>query len=94
MRKCDRRMLRYMAELKWQDGVSSKEVAKRCGLVFSYVQTIVIFLVWFTPVYLLNGLEDILETTRQGRLQWFGHVRREGEEGVFRMVDKIQVTGN
>ena len=32
LRKCDRRMLRYMARVKWQDGVSSKEVARRCGL--------------------------------------------------------------
>ena len=62
MRKCDRRMLRYMARKKWQDGVSSEEVAKRCGL------------------------GDILERTRQGRLQWFGHVRRKGEEGVLRKV--------
>ena len=37
---------------------------------------------------------DILETARQGRLQWFGHVRREGEEGVLRKVEKIQVIGN
>ena len=53
MRKCDRRMLRYMAGIKWQDGVSSEEVARRCSL----------------------------ERARQGRLQWFGNVRREGEEG-------------
>ena len=32
LRKCDRRMLRYMARVKWQDGVSHEEVAKRCGL--------------------------------------------------------------
>jgi len=70
LRKCDRRMLRYMARVKWQDGVSSEEVAKRCGL------------------------GDILETARQGRLQWYGHVRREGEEGVLRKVEKIQVIGN
>ena len=31
IRKCDRRMMRYMAGVKWQDAVSS-EVAKRCGL--------------------------------------------------------------
>ena len=70
MRKCERRMLRYMTGIKWQDGISSEEVAKRCGL------------------------EDIQERIRQGRLQWFGHVRREGEEGVLRMVEKMQVTGN
>ena len=32
LRKCDRRMLRYMARVKWQDGISSEEVARRCGL--------------------------------------------------------------
>ena len=32
LRKCDRRMLRYMERVKWQDGVSSEEVARRCGL--------------------------------------------------------------
>ena len=32
VRKCDRRMMRYMAGVKWQDGVSSEELAKRCGL--------------------------------------------------------------
>ena len=70
MRKCDRRMMRYMAGINLQHGVSSEEVAKRCSL------------------------GDILERTRQGRLQWFGYVRREGEEGVLRKVEKMQVTGN
>ena len=70
MRKCDRRMLRYMAGVKWQDGVSSEEVAKRFGL------------------------GDIQERIRQGRLQWFGHVKREREEGELRMVEKMQVTEN
>ena len=32
LRECDRRMLRYMASVKWQDGVSSEEVARWCGL--------------------------------------------------------------
>ena len=39
------------------------------------------------------GLGDILERTRQERLQWFGHVRREGE-GVLRNIEKMQLTGN
>ena len=59
-----------MTGVKWQDGISSEEVAKRCGL------------------------EDIQERTGQGRLQWFEHVKREGEERVLRMVEKMQVTGN
>ena len=37
---------------------------------------------------------DILERARQERLQWFGHVRREGEEEILRKVEKMQVTGN
>ena len=40
------------------------------------------------------SLKDIQEGIRQKRLQWFGHVRREGEERVLRMVEKVQVTGN
>ena len=40
------------------------------------------------------GLGDILERARLGRLQWFGHVRREGEEGVLKKVEKVQVIGN
>ena len=32
MKSCDRRMLRYMAGVRWQDRVSSEEMAKRCGL--------------------------------------------------------------
>ena len=32
IRKCGRRMMRYMAGVRWQEGVSSEEVAKRCGL--------------------------------------------------------------
>ena len=31
---------------------------------------------------------------RQGRLPWFGHVRREGEERILRKVYKVQLTGN
>ena len=62
LRKCDIRMQRYMARVKWQDRVLSEEVARRCG----------------------SG--DILERARQGRLQWFGHLRREGEERVLKKV--------
>ena len=27
-------------------------------------------------------------------MQWFGHVRREGDEGVLRKVEKMHVIGN
>ena len=32
LRSCDRRMLRYMAGVRWQDGRSSSEVAGMCGV--------------------------------------------------------------
>jgi len=30
---------------------------------------------------------------RNGRLQWFGHVRREKEVGVLRLVEEMDVSG-
>jgi len=62
LKSCDSRMLRYMARVRWQDRISSEEVAKRCGL------------------------KMIQDKLRQKRLQWFGHVRRETEGGVLRLV--------
>jgi len=32
LKSCDSRMLRYMVRVRWQDRISSEEVAKRCGL--------------------------------------------------------------
>ena len=32
MKHCDRRMLKYIADVSWKDKVNSEEVAKRCGL--------------------------------------------------------------
>jgi len=32
LKTCDKRMLRYMARVRWQNRISSEEVAKRCGL--------------------------------------------------------------
>jgi len=32
LKSCDSRMLRYMAGVRWQDRISSEEVAKRFGL--------------------------------------------------------------
>ena len=32
LRSCDRRMLRYMAGVRWQDGRSGSEVAEMCGV--------------------------------------------------------------
>jgi len=32
LKSCDGRMLKYMARVRWQDRISSEEVAKRCGL--------------------------------------------------------------
>jgi len=35
----------------------------------------------------------IQDKLRQRRLQWFGHVRRETEGGVLRLVEEMEVTG-
>ena len=32
LRACDWRMLRYIAVVRWQDGLSSEQVARRCGV--------------------------------------------------------------
>ena len=32
LRASDRRMLRYIAGVRWQDGLSSEQVARRCGV--------------------------------------------------------------
>jgi len=39
------------------------------------------------------GLKMIQDKLRRKRLQWFGHVRRETEGGVFRLVEEIEVSG-
>ena len=68
LRSCDRRMMRYMAGVRWQDGVSSKEVAERCDIM---------------------ELEGRL---RQGRLRWFGHVRR-AVDSTAHVVEEMVVAG-
>jgi len=32
LKSCDSRMLKHKARVRWQDRISSEEVAKRCGL--------------------------------------------------------------
>ncbi len=59
-------MMRYLAGVRWQDRVTSEEVARRCGI---------------------REMEVIL---RQRRLQWFGHVRRAGQDSVVRMVEEVE----
>ena len=68
LRTCDRRMLRYMAGVGWQDGVTSGEVAERCGI------------------------KELELKLRQGRLRWFGHVRRS-EDSTAHMVEEMEVAG-
>jgi len=69
LKSCDSRILRYMARVRWQDWISSEEVAKRCDLKMTQ------------------------HKLRQKRLQWFGHVRRETEGGVLRLVEDMEVSG-
>jgi len=58
-----------MARVRWQDRISSEEVAKRCGL------------------------KMIQDKLRHKSLQRLGHVRREKEGGVLRIVEEIEVSG-
>jgi len=69
LNSCIKRMLRYMARVRWQDRISSEEVAEKCGL------------------------KIIQDKLRQKRLQWFGHVRRETERGVLRLVEDMEALG-
>ncbi len=62
----DRRMMRYLAGVRWQNRVTSEEVARRCGI---------------------REMEVILW---QRRLQWFGHVRRLGQDSVVKMVVEVE----
>jgi len=39
------------------------------------------------------GLKMIQDKLRQKRLQWFGHVRREEDGGVLRLVEEMEVSG-
>jgi len=38
------------------------------------------------------GLKMIQDKLRQNRLQWFGHVSRETEQGVLRSVEEMEVS--
>lgn len=68
LRSCDRKMLRYIAGVRWQDQVGSGEVAERCGV------------------------KELEVRLRQGRLRWFGHVRR-AEHSMMRRVEEMEVGG-
>ena len=47
LRRCDHRMLRYMAGVRWQDGRSSSEVAEMCGVEYLSVKLRQRRLKWF-----------------------------------------------
>jgi len=40
-----------------------------------------------------SGLKMIQDKLRQKRLQLFGHVRREKEGGVLKLVEEMEVSG-
>ena len=56
---CDRRMLRYMTGVTWRDGVSSEEVARRCGLKELSTMLRVRRLRWFGHVERRDGGEAL-----------------------------------
>lgn len=42
---------------------------------------------------MIGGLIEVNRRIRQRQLLWFGHVRREAEESVLKMVDGMEVLG-
>lgn len=75
LRSCDRRMLRYMAGVRWQDGRSSEEVAEMCGVQDLAVRLRQRRLRWFGHV----------ERAEEGNmLREVGVVRVEGRRPVGR----------
>ena len=56
LRRCDRRMLRYMAGVRWQDWKSSSEVAEMCGVEDFSVNLKQRILRWFEHVKRAEGV--------------------------------------
>jgi len=50
LKSCDSRIFIYMARVRWQDRISSEEVAKRCGLKMIQNKLIQKMLQWFGQV--------------------------------------------
>ncbi len=86
LRICDRRMLRYMAGVRWQDGKSSGEVAEMCGVMDLSAKLMQRRLRWFGHVERAGGgaLNEVRGLRVEGRRlpgrpkkKWSGCVRED-----------------
>ncbi len=85
LRSRDRRMLRYMAGVRWQDGRSSREVAEMCGIEDLSAKLRQRRLTWFGYVERAGGgaLNEVWELRVEGRRppgrpkKWSGCVRED-----------------
>lgn len=84
LRSCNRRMLKYMAGVRWQDGRSSGEVAEMCGVEDLPAKLWPRGLRWFGHVERAGGgaLNEVRELRVEGRRlpgrpkeKWSGCVR-------------------
>ena len=70
LKRCDYRMLRFMAGVKWEDGLSNDEVAMRCGLQKLDQKLVTQRLRWFGHVTRReeeNPTKEILNIEVEGR---------------------------
>ncbi len=86
LRSCDRRMLRYVVGVRWQDGRSSGEVAEMCGVEDLSAKLRQRRLRWFGHVERAGGgaLNEVRELRVEGRRlpgkpkkKWSGCVRED-----------------
>ena len=73
--RCDRRMLRYMAGVRWQDRRSSSEVAEMCGVEDLSVRLKQRRLRWFGDVkYALINIDMTCSITSIVKAYNFNHL--------------------
>lgn len=78
--RCDRRMLRYVAGVRWQDGKSSNEVAEMCGVEDLFVELRKRRLRWFGHVKRAGeGVLKEVEEVRVGGWRPVGRLRKNVE---------------
>ncbi len=78
LQSCDRRILRYMVGVKWQDRRSSKEVAEMCGVEDLSAKLRKRKLRWFGHV----------ERAREGALSEVREMRVRGRRPVGRPIGR------
>jgi hypothetical protein len=94
MKHCDRRMLRYIAEVSWKDKVNSEEVAKRCGLKEIQEKMKHRRLQWFGHVRREKGGEGVrrVEEINVTGARPVGRPKRTWRQTVQMDMDLLKIT--